>query len=120
MAGVWFEYGQHMADGHLPRDGEFGMTFEEIAALIQRGLDQHPQDKSLKFDCGDDGVLTIAGGKAVLADAPTDCTIRLSKRTLDKVIAGEMNPMTGFALGKIKVSGDMSVALKLSQLLKSA
>ena len=94
------------------------MTLEEIAAMMQRGLDQHPQDKSLKFDCGDDGVLTLAQGRAMLVDAPADCTIRLSKKTLDKVIAGEMNPMTGFALGKIKVSGDMSVALKLSQLLK--
>lgn len=94
------------------------MTLDEIAALMQRGLDQHPQDKSLKFDCGEDGALTLVDGKAVLADLPADCTIRISKKNLDKVIAGEMNPMTGFALGKIKVSGDMSVALKLSQLLK--
>jgi putative sterol carrier protein len=34
-----------------------------------------------------------------------------------KLLSGKLNPMTAFALGKIKVSGDMSVALKLSQLV---
>ena len=93
------------------------MTLTEIAATLQKGLDRKPLDNSIKFDCGDDGAITLDGGTAHLADRDADCTIRISEPNLAKLIAGKLNPMTAFAMGKIKVSGDMSVALKLSQLL---
>ncbi len=94
------------------------MSLDTIAAKMQRGLDKHPLDNSLKFDCGDDGVITLADGQATLADLPADCTIRISQANLEKLMQGKLNPMTAFAMGKIKVSGDMAVAMKLSQLLK--
>ncbi|WP_136636109.1 SCP2 sterol-binding domain-containing protein [Pseudooceanicola onchidii] len=93
------------------------MTLTEIAATLQKALDRKPLDNSIKFDCGDDGAITLDGATAHLADRDADCTIRISEPNLAKLIAGKLNPMTAFAMGKIKVSGDMSVALKLSQLL---
>ena len=93
------------------------MTMDEIAALMQRGLDRHPLDDSLKFDCGDEGAITVTDGKALRQDLPADCTIRISQANLVKLIGGKLNPMTAFAMGKIKVSGDMSVALKLGKML---
>ena len=93
------------------------MALTDIAAILQKGLDRKPLDNSIKFDCGDDGSITLAGGTAHLDGRDADCTIRISEPNLAKLIAGQLNPMTAFALGKIKVSGDMSVALKLSQLL---
>ncbi|MEM1303022.1 MAG: SCP2 sterol-binding domain-containing protein, partial [Pseudomonadota bacterium] len=59
-----------------------------------------------------------ADGAATNADQDTDCTIRISRENLDKLIRGKLNPMTAFAMGKIKVSGDMGVAMKLGALLK--
>ncbi|SLN57863.1 SCP-2 sterol transfer family protein [Roseivivax jejudonensis] len=94
------------------------MTLEEIRARFQRGLDKRPIAESLKFDCGDDGAITLDGREARLADDPADCTIRISRDNLDRLIHGKLNPMTAFAMGKIKVSGDMSVAMKLASLLK--
>jgi putative sterol carrier protein len=88
-----------------------------IAARLQKGLDKRPLDDSLKFDCGNDGCLTLSGGHAILADQPADCTIGISTTNLEKLITGKLNPMTAFAMGKLKVSGDMSVALKLGKLL---
>ena len=93
------------------------MTLAEIAQRIQHGLDKRPLDNSLKFDCGADGMLTLAGSEATLADHPADCTIGISTANLEKLIAGKLNPVTAFATGKLKVSGDMSVALKLGKLL---
>ncbi|WGW04598.1 SCP2 sterol-binding domain-containing protein [Tropicibacter oceani] len=93
------------------------MPLTDIAAKMQRGLDKHPLERSIKFDCSEDGAITLQGGTAHLADLPADCTIRISQANLEKLIAGDLNPMTAFAMGKIKVSGDMSLALKLSQLL---
>ncbi|ETW12324.1 sterol carrier protein [Roseivivax marinus] len=94
------------------------MTLQDIADKFQRGLDRKPLSDSIKFDCGDDGAITLDGDRAAVADAPADCTIRISRENLDRLIHGKLNPMTAFATGKIKVSGDMSVAMKLAQLLR--
>ena len=93
------------------------MTLTDIAATLQKGLDLKPLDNSIKFDCGDQGAITLEGGTAHLDDREADCTIRISEPNLAKLITGKLNPMTAFAMGKLKVSGDMSVAMKLSQLL---
>lgn len=93
------------------------MTLDEIAARIQRGLERQPLDSSLSFDCGDEGVLRLEGGEVIQSNDPADCTIRISHANLAKLVQGQLNPMTAFAMGKLKVSGDMSVALKLGQLL---
>jgi putative sterol carrier protein len=94
------------------------MTLSEIAELLRPNLAKRPLTDSLKFDCGADGMLTLVGDQAVLADQPTDCTIRISTANLNKLIQGNLNPMTAFATGKLKVSGDAGVAMKLGQLLK--
>ncbi len=93
------------------------MTMDEIADRIRAGLSRKPLDESLRFDCGDDGALRLEGSEVAHSDAVADCTIRISQANLSKLVQGQLNPMTAFAMGKIKVSGDMSVALKLGQLL---
>ncbi len=90
----------------------------EITDKLNRGLQKVSLEDTLKFDCGGDGIIVLADGQATNADQDTDCTIRISESNLSKLIAGDLNPMTAFAMGKIKVSGDMSVAMKLGQLLK--
>ncbi|MCW8842396.1 MAG: SCP2 sterol-binding domain-containing protein [Rhodobacteraceae bacterium] len=91
---------------------------EQIVERMQQELENKAFDGSLKFDCGDDGVVVLADGTAELEDRDTDCTIRLSQDNLVKLLTGKLNPMTGVMMGKLKVSGDMSVAMKLGQLLK--
>lgn len=90
---------------------------QEIAAQINKGLAGKNFDGSLKFDCGDDGVIVLADNQATTNDADTDCTIRISKANLGKLLIGKLNPMTAIALGKIKVSGNMGVAMNLGKLL---
>lgn len=91
---------------------------EQIVARMQQELENKAFDGSLKFDCGDDGVVVLADGTAGLEDRETDCTIRISEDNLVKLLTGKLNPMTGVMMGKLKVSGDMGVAMKLGQLLK--
>ena len=90
---------------------------EDIAKGIQDGLAGKEFAGSLKFDCGDDGVIVLANNTASTADQVTDCTLRLSRANLEKLLTGKLNPMTAVMMGKIKVSGDMGVAMKLGQLL---
>ena len=91
---------------------------EQIVERMQQELEKKEFDGSLKFDCGDDGVVVLADGTASLEDRETDCTIRISQDNLVKLLTGKLNPMTGVMMGKLKVSGDMGVAMKLGQLLK--
>ncbi len=76
---------------------------------------------TLKFDCGADGVVVL-DGKSVPntvdnTDRETDCTVAITRENLAALISGELEPATGFMMGKFKVSGDMSVALKLQRVV---
>ena len=90
---------------------------DQIAEKIGAGLSGKIFDGSLKFDCGEDGVIVLADGAASTDDQDTDCTIRISQDNLVKLLTGKLNPMTGVMMGKLKVSGDMGVAMKLGKLL---
>ncbi len=94
------------------------MPMTEIANGINTNLPQGGFDGSLKFDCGADGVIVLANGVASTTDQDTDCTIRLSRDNLTKLLTGKLNPMTGVMMGKLKVTGNAGVAMKLGSLLK--
>lgn len=76
---------------------------------------------TLKFDCGDDGVVYLDGksspNRVTNDNSEADCTIAITLENLGALITGELEPTTGFMMGKFKVSGDMSVALKLQRVL---
>ena len=76
---------------------------------------------TLKFDCGADGVVVIDGKSAPNTvsntDTETDCTVAITLDNLGALVSGELEPATGFMMGKFKVSGDMSVAMKLQRVV---
>jgi putative sterol carrier protein len=76
---------------------------------------------TLKFDCGSEGVVLIDGTAMpnVVSndDGEAACTIALSMDTLGRLLLRELDPTTAFMMGKLKVSGDMSVAMRLQHLL---
>jgi putative sterol carrier protein len=90
---------------------------DQIAEKIGEGLSGKDFDGSLKFDCGDDGVIVLANGGASTQNQDTDCTIKISQDNLIKLLSGKLNPMTGVMMGKLKISGDMGVAMKLGKLI---
>lgn len=90
---------------------------QDIADRIQDGLNGKTFEGSLKFDCGKDGVIVLAENQASTEDQDTDCTIKLTQDNLIKLLTGKLNPMTGVMMGKLKISGNPAVAMKLGQLL---
>ena len=78
-------------------------------------------DATLKFDCGSDGVIVLDGVSKPNAvsntNQDTDCTILISLENLQALLDGELNAVTGFMSGKLKVEGDMSVAMKLQSVV---
>ena len=90
-------------------------------AMRQKMGDDSGLNAILKFDCGEDGVVVLDGRSSpnrVLNDnIGADCTIKISRANLVALMTGQMDPTMGFMTGKFKVSGDMTVALKLQKVL---
>ena len=90
-------------------------------ALRSKVGDASGLNATLKFDCGADGVAFV-DAKSVPntvsnENKDADCTIGITLENLAAVLNGELDPATGFMMGKFKVSGDMSVAMKLQRVV---
>ncbi|NNE26484.1 MAG: SCP2 sterol-binding domain-containing protein [Saprospiraceae bacterium] len=59
------------------------------------------------------------GGENVVSneDNEADCTIITSLETLEKLRSGDLNPMMAVMGGKVKIKGDMGLAMKLQSLI---
>jgi len=90
-------------------------------AFRQRMGDDSGLNATLKFDCGDEGVVVLDGrsspNRVSNDDVETDCTIRISRENLVALMTGKLDPTMGFMTGKFKVSGDMGVALRLQRVM---
>jgi putative sterol carrier protein len=78
--------------------------------------------KRIKFDFGDSGVVmvdaTTIPNIVSNADEAADCTLAMSLPDYVRMAAGELNATVAFMTGKLKVAGDMALALKLDSLIK--
>ena len=76
---------------------------------------------TVKFDFGDDGIIFLDGASTPNSvsndDADADCTIRISMSDFEALVSGDLSPTTAFMMGKLKVDGDMGIAMKLSDVL---
>ena len=75
---------------------------------------------SYRFDITGAGSWHVAvadgAAKVTESDGPADCTITMTEDVFDRLRSGTQNPTTAFMTGKIKVDGDMSLALKIKEL----
>lgn len=93
------------------------MSVAEIAESIKDRVAAGSFDSVVKFNCGDDGVLVVDNQTVSTQDQDADCTIGISLEDLQSIVAGELDPTGAFMQGKLQIEGDMSVAMKLGQVL---
>ena len=69
----------------------------------------------------DDTIVFVdgSGNKNVVSNSneDADCTISTSATALKDMQTGDLNPMTAVMSGKVKISGDMSLAMKVQSLM---
>ncbi len=74
-------------------------------------------DGSVRFVIEDEGELLIDEGGARAGDGEADCVLTADADTFRGMLEGEVNPTSAFMSGRLKVDGDMGLAMKLGALL---
>ncbi|HVI05139.1 MAG TPA: SCP2 sterol-binding domain-containing protein [Sphingomicrobium sp.] len=95
------------------------MTKQELVERMQQGEAWVP-GKRVKIDFGlDAGAIMLDGtAQEVSEDEGTaDTTIKVGWDDWQQLAAGQMDGMTAFMMGKLKVEGDMSNAMQLQGVL---
>jgi putative sterol carrier protein len=94
------------------------MTKQELIARMQEGEAWIP-GKRVKIDFGDQGAVMLDGsaGQVSEEDGSADTTIRVGWDDWQQLAAGQLDGMTAFMMGKLKVEGDMSNAMQLQGVL---
>jgi len=94
------------------------MTFNEIDERIKLLASQRgPLGVSFKFSFPGGIIVVNSDGTVTNENVDADCTIAATEETFSDLIGGKINPMMAVMTGKVKISGDMSVAMKLQNLL---
>ncbi|WP_420607327.1 SCP2 sterol-binding domain-containing protein [Novosphingopyxis sp.] len=75
--------------------------------------------KSIKFNFGDDGMIFAEGTHAELVDKDAACTVTVTKDNFLGIVFGGKDPMMAMISGRLKLSGDRSVAMSLRSLFGS-
>lgn len=73
----------------------------------------------IKFHFGDEAVFIDGSGSENVVnneDAEADTTIKIDMDDFVAMMKGDLNPMNAFMGGKMKIDGDMGLAMKLSSM----
>jgi len=98
------------------------MTKQELVARMQEGQAWVP-GKKVKIDFGaDQGAILLDGAGQQVSDIASevnaaDTTIKVSWDDWQSMAAGQLDGMTAFMTGKLRIEGDMSNAMQLQGVL---
>ncbi len=87
-----------------------------IAALNEK-LAGQSFDGTAKFEIEGEGSVVIDAAGARASDEATDVTLSADVDTFQAMMSGETNPTSAFMTGKLRVEGDMGMAMKLASVL---
>ena len=98
------------------------MTLQEITAKMKEGAAKKSSfGNTVKFST-DQGCVYIDGNAnpPVVSndDKAADCTLKMDFADFASMIGGQLDGMTAFMTGKLKIEGDMGVAMKLQSILR--
>ena len=94
------------------------MDYLAIVKERAEGKDLSVLGGSVKFVV-DENVVVIDGvsGEISSNDIEATCTISTDADTMQSIMDGSSSPQAAFMTGKLKVAGDMSIALKVQSVI---
>ena len=93
----------------------------DLVAIVKEraeGKDLSVLGGSVKFVV-DENVVVIDGNSGEISsdDKAATCTISTDAATMQSIMDGSSSPQAAFMTGKLKVAGDMSIALKVQSVI---
>ena len=74
-------------------------------------------DGIAKFEIEDDGAIVIDESGARASDDAADVTLSASADTFQDILAGNLDATSAFMTGRLKLDGDMGLAMRLGSVL---
>ena len=74
-------------------------------------------DGIAKFEIEDEGAIVIDAGGARASDDAADVTLSASADTFQDILAGNLDATSAFMTGRLKLDGDMGLAMRLGSVL---
>jgi len=94
-------------------------TVEEITERIRGAVASAPDlGCRLKLDLKGEGVIRLDGADVTNEDGPADLVITISRRDLEALGKGDLDPMRAMMTGRMKLS-DMGLAMRLQPQIRS-
>ena len=94
------------------------MTLSDLLpTLKEKAVNAPALGKTLKFDFGSHQLFVDGTGpQNVISEEnkDADCLVVVSEENFIALATGKLNPMAAVMMGKVKIKGDMGVAMKLN------
>ena len=74
-------------------------------------------DGIAKFEIEDEGAIVIDESGARASDDAADVTLSASADTFQDILAGNLDATSAFMTGRLKLDGDMGLAMRLGSVL---
>ncbi len=92
-------------------------TLTAAVEALNRRLAGGGLDGSVKFAIEGEGAVRIDGTGARIDDGEADCTLFASRETFQALLGGDLDPTAAFMSGRLRIEGDMGLAMRLGSLL---
>ncbi len=97
------------------------MTLPELTEQIRTKVTHADNINATVKIVTDQGIVYIdtTQSPAVVSndDKPADCDLQISLDNLVKMGTGDLNPMMAVMSGKLKIKGDMGIAMKMGKIM---
>jgi len=92
-------------------------TLETAAGRLAEKFAGSGFDGTVRFEVEDVGVIHVADEAVSLGDGEADVTISASLDTFKAIFGGELSAMAAYMTGRMRVDGDIGLAMKLGKVL---
>ncbi|MBM1815359.1 SCP2 sterol-binding domain-containing protein [Pseudosulfitobacter pseudonitzschiae] len=90
---------------------------QEAVKVLNAKMQGQSFSGTAKFEIAGEGAVIIDSDGAHAGNEDADVTLSADADTFQGIINGDTNPTSAFMTGKLKVDGDMGMAMKLASAL---